>query len=244
MRGSPPDDGCPLRQQRRQLFLDIAARMGAHRVGPGERIVARIRGNAACQTRRSQRTHAHRTIKRAIVRFLGRTGRRTGILHAIDSHAPPNLFVSGPQHDISRMLNPCATFHDEPFNVAVRHARRRGNDDIRIRRLDAQVHVFDRFAHDGHRHAVDFAGFASIWFAGRPPNTGICAGETAFPHAVGLILIVGFPHIVLPIVLYTPAFAARQSLCCDTPMSYMILTFLPSSVLSYFVVQMARQMGP
>ena len=34
-----------------------------------------------------------------------------------------------------------------------------GDDDLRVRRFDAQVHVFDGFTHDGHRHSSDLRGF-------------------------------------------------------------------------------------
>ena len=65
------------------------------------------------------------------------------------------LRVSGLSHAALRPFDPRLAFRHKPFDSALRHSLRRGDDDIRVRRFDAQVHVFDGFAHDGHPHAGD-----------------------------------------------------------------------------------------
>lgn len=70
-----------------------------------------------------------------------------------------DLFILGLQHGASRTFDPWFAFRHKSCDCRLRHARRCGDDDLRVRRFDAQVHVFDGFTHDGHRHSSDLRGF-------------------------------------------------------------------------------------
>ena len=85
--------------------------------------------------------------------------------HANHSHGPTieialtDLFILGLQHGASRTFDPWFAFRHKSCDCRLRHARRCGDDDLRVRRFDAQIHVFDGFTHDGHRHSSDLRGF-------------------------------------------------------------------------------------
>ena len=104
------------------------------------------------------------------------------------------LRVSGLPHAALRPFDPRLAFRYKPFDSALRHSLRRGDDDIRVRRFDAQVHVFDGFAHDGHPHAVGWRGAFYHLGAVRAGNVilngGKMHGRSLFAqHTVALALL-------------------------------------------------------
>ena len=86
------------------------------------------------------------------------------LLPSIESMEKLHLDLPVPLNRLSAMFMPGAfdpwfAFRHKSCDCRLRHARRCGDDDLRVRRFDAQVHVFDGFTHDGHRHSSDLRGF-------------------------------------------------------------------------------------
>ena len=152
MRRLPPDNRRPFRKQHRQLRIDGPYGPFLRRVVPHEnaRIIQAI-GIAWIVSI----AHAARIFQ--AIQII-RTMRTIHTVQTIEI-ALTDLFILGLQHGASRTFDPWFAFRHKSCDCRLRHARRCGDDDLRVRRFDAQVHVFDGFTHDGHRHSSDLRGF-------------------------------------------------------------------------------------